>query len=188
MNHMIHSNQSGFSASHMLHHMIHTSQSALYTTRELSELKYWKNQPFLTSLGSTTWSKNIYQWKFGISTMLHHMTPFSQSSLSSTDMLNHMTKHYSPGSSRGSLRAQTPLAPWYGYGIPWSFLLWNRGEPRKLFLIVCSRDFHGVFWTPGEVGGVGLGLCDGVPRLCFGLSTGEPLGLLDDRLAFLLER
>lgn len=100
----------------------------------------------------------------------------------------HMTKHYSPGSSRGSLRAQTPLAPWYGYGIPWSFLLWNLGEPRKLFLIVCSLDFHGVFWTLGEVGGVGLGLCDGVPLLCFGLRTGEPFGLFDDKLALRLKR
>ena len=119
--------------------------------------------------------------------MLHNKVHSSQSGLGSGCMLCHMTKHYSPGSSRDSLRAQNPLAPWYGYGIPWSFLLWNRGEPRKLFLMVCRRDFQGVFCTPGDVGGVGLGLCDGVPRLCFGLRTGEPFGLLEDKLAFLLK-
>ena len=54
-------------------------------------------------------------------------------------------------------------------------------------MIVCSRDFHGVLGMLGDVGGVAEGLGVGVPRMCFGLDTGEPLGLVEDKLALRLK-
>jgi len=39
---------------------------------------------------------------------------------------------------------------------PCSFLRWNRGEPRKLFLIECSRALHATELTDGEPGGVAV--------------------------------
>lgn len=49
-----------------------------------------------------------------------------------------------PVNKGGGTSLQYPL-PWLPYGIPWSFRRWNRGEPRKLFLMVCSRDLQGLF-------------------------------------------
>jgi hypothetical protein len=72
--------------------------------------------------------------------------------------------------------------------VPCNLRLWKRGDPRKLFLIVCSLDFQGVLATLlGDPGGVADGLCGGIRRrdIC-GLVTGELL-VLPDRLAFLLK-
>lgn len=57
-----------------------------------------------------------------------------------------------------------------------------------LFLIVWSLVFHGGACIPGELGGVGEGLLEGVLPLGdnFGLVNGEDMGLPVVRLAFLL--
>lgn len=65
--------------------------------------------------------------------------------------------------------------------VPCSFLRWNRGEPRKLFLKELRRVLHGMPPMEGLGGGVGLGVpaglslgvCTGVP---FGVGNGLPLG------------
>lgn len=54
-----------------------------------------------------------------------------------------------------------------------NFLLWNLGDPRKLFLIVCSRVRHGTDCIDGEPGGVGMGLSIGVCEACFGLPSSD---------------
>ena len=93
-----------------------------------------------------------------------------------------------------SLHPSLPLSS------PCNFRRWKRGEPKKLFLIVCRRDFHGVEdddededdddWTEGEPGGVAEGLWVGVvlpdARGSLGLDKGEEQGLPPLlRLAFL---
>lgn len=65
--------------------------------------------------------------------------------------------------------------------VPWSFLRWKRGEPRKLFLMVLRRVLQGMPPMDGLGGGVGvgvphglsLGVCTGVP---FGVGRGLPRG------------
>lgn len=65
--------------------------------------------------------------------------------------------------------------------IPWSFLRWKRGEPRKLFLMELRRVLQGIPPMDGLGGGVGvgvpaglsLGVCTGVP---FGVGRGLPRG------------
>ena len=39
---------------------------------------------------------------------------------------------------------------------PCSFFRWNRGEPRKLFLMEWSRALHATELTDGEPGGVAV--------------------------------
>ena len=65
--------------------------------------------------------------------------------------------------------------------VPWSFLRWKRGEPRKLFLMELRRVLQGMPPMEGLGGGVGvgvpaglsLGVCTGVP---FGVGRGLPRG------------
>ena len=65
--------------------------------------------------------------------------------------------------------------------VPWSFLRWKRGEPKKLFLMELRRVLHGMPPMEGLGGGVGvgvpaglsLGVCTGVP---FGVGRGLPRG------------
>lgn len=58
--------------------------------------------------------------------------------------------------------------------VPWSFLRWKRGEPRKLFLIELRRVLHGMPPIDGLGGGVGVGVPDG---LSLGVCTGVPFGV-----------
>ena len=60
--------------------------------------------------------------------------------------------------------------------VPWSFLRWKRGEPRKLFLMELRRVLHGMPPMEGLGGGVGLGVPAG---LSLGVCTGVPLGVGD---------
>lgn len=65
--------------------------------------------------------------------------------------------------------------------VPWSFLRWKRGDPKKLFLMELRRVLHGMPPMDGLDGGVGvgvpaglsLGVCTGVP---FGVGRGLPRG------------
>lgn len=58
--------------------------------------------------------------------------------------------------------------------VPWSFLRWKRGEPRKLFLMELRRVLHGMPPIDGLGGGVGVGVPDG---LSLGVCTGVPFGV-----------
>lgn len=57
---------------------------------------------------------------------------------------------------------------------PCIFLRWNRGEPRKLFLMELRRVLQGMPPMEGLGGGVGLGVPVG---LSLGVCTGVPLGV-----------
>ena len=75
---------------------------------------------------------------------------------------------------------------------PCSFLLWKRGDPIKLFLMVCRRVLHAALCTAGDPGGVPNGLSvppigrlgRGVRGLGRGLLTGDGVGLTP--LSFIL--
>lgn len=58
--------------------------------------------------------------------------------------------------------------------VPWSFLRWKRGDPRKLFLMELRRVLHGMPPIEGLGGGVGVGVPAG---LSLGVCTGVPLGV-----------
>ena len=75
------------------------------------------------------------------------------------------------------------------YHIPCSFLLWNLGEPRKLFLMVCSRVRQGTDCMDGEPGGVEMGGSTGRPRTeGEGELSGEAAGLVVCRLFLRLKK
>lgn len=89
-------------------------------------------------------------------------------------------KHTDRGGEEGP-RLKRRHVQWSVAWLPWSFLRWKRGDPRKLFLMELRRVLQGMPPMDGLDGGVGvgvpaglsLGVCTGVP---FGVGRGLPRG------------